>query len=185
MTHGEVYAALPDGAYRVHWSVRTARDERAAAAVLREWGWREQESGLEGCDTAFIGGIGRGDLERALGDLEAEGLHPPGRLGNDAVQVAVHLMAPETGGRWATVSDWLGTLPSGPARPWGPAALAGAADDDAEYRRGWEDGYAWVMRDPRAAYEWEWEVYREMKEPSWYDMGKSDVITEHRVAHAV
>lgn len=58
-----------------------------------------------------------------------------------------------------------------------------STQQDADYKRGWDEGYKWVMKDRQAAYRWEREVYQQMDEPSWYDMGKADVIAEHRVAH--
>jgi hypothetical protein len=66
------------------------------------------------------------------------------------------------------------------------AAMSGTdAENDAEYRRGWAAGLALLQVDWRRAYEWEETVSFDMAEPSWYDMGKSDVISEHRVARSI
>lgn len=54
------------------------------------------------------------------------------------------------------------------------------AENDAEYQRGWGEGLKLLRQDPKKAVAWEFNVYRQMKSPSWYDMGKADVIAEHR-----
>lgn len=65
------------------------------------------------------------------------------------------------------------------------AALAGDAEDDAEYRRGWQAGLGLLDEGRQKAYQWWREVYSNLSEPSWFDMGKGDVISEHWVASHV
>jgi hypothetical protein len=57
--------------------------------------------------------------------------------------------------------------------------------NDAEYKRGFKEGYDLVMRDPRRAYAWERDVYRKATNPTWYEMGMADVIAEYRMARAM
>lgn len=56
------------------------------------------------------------------------------------------------------------------------------AENDAEYKRGWQEGLRMLQADWRKAEAWEGGPYRDMDEPSWFDMGKADVISEHNVA---
>jgi hypothetical protein len=59
------------------------------------------------------------------------------------------------------------------------------AENDAEYTRGWQTGLEMLRVDPAGAYKWEATTYLGMDEPSWFDMGVADVISEHRVARAI
>lgn len=54
------------------------------------------------------------------------------------------------------------------------------AINDAEYKRGWQDGLSWLRRNAKEAHAWE-RNGQNRPFPSWYDMGKSDVISEHQV----
>jgi hypothetical protein len=56
---------------------------------------------------------------------------------------------------------------------------------DAEYSRGWTEGLAMLQKDREAAFKWEGGAYRDMIEPSPFEMGKADVICEHWIARAM
>lgn len=54
--------------------------------------------------------------------------------------------------------------------------------NDADYKMGWQAGLKMLREDREGAYRWERDVYAKAARPSWIDMGKADVITEHRIA---
>jgi len=57
----------------------------------------------------------------------------------------------------------------------------GSPEWDQQYTLGWSAGLDILRLDRRAAFNWEFEVYRANRDPSAFDMGKADVISEHRV----
>ncbi len=67
-------------------------------------------------------------------------------------------------------------------RQYAPRKNPTDAENDAEYKMGWQEGLKMLQRDWRQAEAWEAGPYRDMPEPSWFEMGKADVISEHNVA---